>query len=102
MAWPVQAAYSTGRSRHWPEKQTPTRPTGSSSNAHLELRPHAAYDEPILLQLSRSALAAVQRSPFLSRHFVARGLDRPGAHPPPHQHDVLVRGIVEAVPAGPG
>src|SRR5262245_64260622 len=30
---------------------------------------------------------------------VARRLDRSGSHPTPHQHDVLVRGVVEAVPA---
>src|SRR5262249_16985468 len=30
---------------------------------------------------------------------VARGLDRPGAHPTPYQHDVSVRSVVEAVPA---
>src|SRR5262245_66163014 len=45
---------------------------------------------------------SVQRSTVPSRHFVARGLDRPGTHPPPHQHDVLVRSVVEAVPAGAG
>src|SRR6478609_6511946 len=31
--------------------------------------------------------------------FVAGRLDGARAHPPPHQHDVLVRGVVEAVPA---
>ena len=31
--------------------------------------------------------------------FVAGRLDRAGAHPAPDQHDVLVRGVVEAVPA---
>src|SRR5262245_120995 len=38
---------------------------------------------------------------FVARrmHLVARGLDRTGAHPAPHQHHVLVRGIVETVPA---
>src|SRR5260370_35943814 len=30
---------------------------------------------------------------------VARRLDRAGAHPAPHQDDVLVRGVVEAMPA---
>src|SRR5215813_3146983 len=30
---------------------------------------------------------------------VAGGLDRAGTHPSPHQHDVRLRGVVEAVPA---
>src|SRR5262245_9476067 len=33
-------------------------------------------------------------------HRVAGRLDRAGAHPAPHQHHVLARGVVEAVPAG--
>src|SRR5262249_56765386 len=32
-------------------------------------------------------------------HLVAGSLDRAGTHPAPHQHDILVRGVVEAVPA---
>src|SRR5689334_483954 len=32
-------------------------------------------------------------------HFIAGGLDRACPHPAPHQHDVLVRGVVEAMPA---
>src|SRR5215467_14340187 len=32
-------------------------------------------------------------------HLVAGGLDRASTHPSPHQHDVRVRGVVEAVPA---
>src|SRR5262245_65809313 len=33
---------------------------------------------------------------------VAGRLDRSGSHPAPHQHDVLARGVVEAVPASAG
>ena len=46
-----------------------------------------------------SLQGSAARSMRLGIDFVARRLDRAGAHPAPHQHDVFVRGVVEAVPA---
>src|SRR5215813_13519194 len=36
---------------------------------------------------------------ILRSYLVAGSLDRAGTHPAPHQHDIRVRGVVEAVPA---
>src|SRR5262249_47814255 len=44
--------------------------------------------------------AAISVLPFLAlRHLVAGRIDGAGAHPAPHQHHILVGGVVEAVPA---
>src|SRR5262249_19412303 len=80
------------------------RVAGSKTLApQLELRPHAAYDSRILPEIHDpiSIIRAKRRaetSMIVRSDLVAGGLDRAGTHPPPHQHDVRVRGVVEAVP----
>src|SRR6516162_6092477 len=41
----------------------------------------------------------VEMSMNVRSYLVAGSLDRAGTHPAPHQHDIRVRGVVEAVPA---
>src|ERR1043166_725517 len=74
----------------------------TSSRQSRELQPNRrtlrsdhvdAFAEPLVRQW-RYGLAPVVALVGL----VARILDRACAHPAPHQHDILVRGVVEAVP----
>src|SRR6516164_4878228 len=69
-----------------------------------ELRPHAARHARVLPEIHDPisimwAKRRAETSMIVRGHFVAGGLDRAGAHPAPHQHDVRVRRVVEAVPA---
>src|SRR5262245_61452261 len=43
-----------------------------------------------------SACGAGNLRVSFGRHLVTRILDRARAHPPPDQHDIVVRGVVEA------
>src|SRR5262245_32571204 len=45
------------------------------------------------------AKPGVEMSMSVRSYLVAGSLDRAGTHPAPHQHDIRVRGVVEAVPA---
>src|SRR5262245_37869900 len=69
-----------------------------------ELRPHAARNARVVPQIHDPisiiwAKRSAETSMIVRSHFVAGSLDRAGTHPAPHQHDIRVRRVVEAVPA---
>src|SRR5215831_16213066 len=70
----------------------------SSSCARMP-RTTRASSQRFMTPLRHPAKRDIETSMAVRSHLVAGGLDRAGTHPAPHQHDILVRGVVEAVPA---
>src|SRR5262252_7616715 len=69
----------------------------SSSCARMPRMTRASSQRFMTPSVSRAGAAL--KSMTVRSDLVAGGLDRAGTHPSPHQHDVRVRGVVEAVPA---
>src|SRR5262249_40588875 len=83
---PVLACGSLVRANSRPRRRTrQTRPS-----AALPVRAGAA-PSPVVRPDAQSLM--------MIRHFVAGGFNRAGAPPSPHQDDLLLRGVAEAVPA---
>src|SRR5262245_43361756 len=81
-----------------PEAEDPARPGPKLSGTSLYeiIPPRSRFGAPLASGSHRSDR---DDGWFLLPHLVAGRLDGAGAHPAPHQHDVRIRRIVEAMPA---
>src|SRR5499426_3382937 len=70
----------------------------SSSCARMP-RTTRASSQRFMVPPDIRAKPGVEMSMSVRSYLVAGSLDRAGTHPAPHQHDIRVRGVVEAVPA---
>src|SRR5215813_10040425 len=70
----------------------------SSSCARMPRTTRASSQRFMIPPVIR-AKPGVEMSMSVRSYLVAGSLDRAGTHPAPHQHDIRIRGVVEAVPA---